>query len=363
MSEHEPVVAVVGTGIGGTEVAGYIGLNGRRVRVHDVRPEAVDGIRARGGLDVSGMSSGFAPIERATTDLADVVDGATLIIVTTLNNNHRAVAQALAPLLRDGQTICLMQGYVGGSLEFRRSLAELGARARVTLGEIDNFPFTGAVLGPSAVRLASIKRRFQVAALPASGGPALIAAVRAVLPPAAPAANVFQTAFATVNPTLHVPGMLGNQARLDAGERFQFYGAGITPSVARVIDAVDRERMVLAQAFAVDVPAMRGWLAESYGVKNGDLYGMIQQLQRDVFKDSPAPDSLSGRYLTEDVPYGLVPCVELGRLAGVPTPVSEALTTVASAALGRDFRSEGRTLERMGLAGLSLAAARKLVQG
>jgi opine dehydrogenase len=363
MASDEPVVAIVGTGIGGTELAGYLGLQRRRVRVHDVRPEAVEGIAARGGLEVTGVASGFAAVERATTDLAEAVAGASLIAVTTLANNHHAVATSLAPLLRDGQTICLMQGYVGGALAFRRSLDVAGCRARVRLGEMDNFPFTGAVLGPAALRLASIKRRVQVAALPASDGPAVVEAVRQVLPPVAPATNVFHTAFSTVNPTLHVPGMLGNQARLDAGERFQFYGAGITRSVARVTEALDRERVALARAFGVQVPTMQGWLAEGYGVEGGDdLYELIQRLQRDVFKDSPAPSALDARYVTEDVPFGLVPCAELGRLSGVPTPVCEALTSIASVALARDFRREGRTLDTMGLAGSSLAAARTAVQ-
>ena len=40
------VVAIVGAGIGGTEMAGYLGLHGTRVRVHDIRKEAVGGIRA-----------------------------------------------------------------------------------------------------------------------------------------------------------------------------------------------------------------------------------------------------------------------------------------------------------------------------
>jgi opine dehydrogenase len=363
MGSNEPVVAIVGTGIGGTEFAAYLGLNGWRVRAHDVRPEAVAGIRERGGLEVSGIASGFAPVERATTDLAEAVGGATLIAVTTLANNHRAVAGALAPLLRDGQAICLMQGYVGGALEFRQSLDAAGCRAKVKLGEMDNFPFTGAILGPSAIRLASVKRRVQVAALPAPDGPTVVERMRQVLPPTALARNVFETAFATVNPTLHVPGMLGNQARLDAGERFQFYGRGITRSVARVIEAVDRERVALAQAFGVEVTTLQGWLAEGYGVRGGDdLYELIQRLHREVFKDSPAPSALDARYVTEDVPFGLVPCMELGRLAGVPTPISEALTAIASVALGRDFRREGRTLDRMGLAGFSLGAARAAVQ-
>ena len=356
------VVAIVGTGIGGTEMAGYLGLAGARVRVHDIRKDAVDGIRARGGLDVSGIVSGFAPVERATLSVDEAVEGAALIAVATLNNDHQAVARQLAPVLRDGQTVCLVPGYVGGALEFRRALDTSGCRARVQLGEIDNFPFTGAVLGPAAVRVASLKRRLQVAALPASDGAAVLHLVQRALPPAALAQNVFQTALATMNPVLHVPGMLGNQGRLDAGERFQFYGAGITRSVARVIEALDAERVAVAQAFGVEVPTVRGWLARTYGLEGTDLYPLIQRLHHEIFKDSPAPGALDARYVTEDVPYGLVPLAELGRLAGVPTPVAQALTVLASAALGRDFVREGRTLERMGLKGRSLEAVRAAVQ-
>jgi opine dehydrogenase len=270
------VVAIVGAGIGGTEMAGYLGLHGTRVRVHDVRKEAVGGIRDRGGLEVSGIATGFARVERATTDLAEAVDGATLIAVTTLNNDHQAVARQLATLLRDDQVVCLIPGYVGGSFEFRRALAAAGCRAAIKLGEMDNFPFTGAVLGPATTRVASLKRQLQVAALPAADGAAVFDVVKRALPPVALARNVLQTGLATMNPVLHVPGMLGNQGRLDA------------------------------------------------------------------------------RYVTEDVPYGLVPIVELGRLASVPTPVAHALTVLASAALGRDFIKEGRTLARMGLEGRTL---------
>jgi opine dehydrogenase len=348
------VVAIVGTGIGGTEMAGYLGLHGTRVRVHDIRKEAVDGIRDRGGLEVSGIESGFAPVERATTDLAEAVDGATLIAVTTVNNDHRAVARQLAPLLRDGQVVALIPGYVGGSFEFRRALATAGCRAAIKLGEVDNFPFTGAVLGPAAVRVASLKRQLQVAALPAVDGAAVLDLVKRALPPATLARNVLQTALATMNPILHVPGMLGNQGRLDAGERFQFYGTGITPSVARVVEALDAERVALARAFGVDVPTVRGWLARTYGLEGPELYPLIQRLHHEIFKDSPAPGALDARYVTEDVPYGLVPIAELGRLAGVPTPVAHALAVLASAALGRDFMTEGRTLARMGLEGRTL---------
>jgi len=113
---------------------------------------------------------------------------------------------------------------------------------------------------------------------------------------------------------------------------------------------------MLARALGAEVPTVRGWLARTYGLEGPELYPLIQRLHHEIFKDSPAPGALDARYVTEDVPYGLVPIAELGRLAGVPTPVAHALTVVASAALGRDFAKEGRTLARMGLEGRTLTS-------
>ena len=59
-------------------------------------------------------------------------------------------------------------------------------------------------------------------------------------------------------------------------------------------------------------------------------------------------EELDARHLTEDIPHGLVTYCELGRLTGIPTPVSEAIVTIASGLLDRDFRAEGRSLEKLG---------------
>ncbi len=44
---------------------------------------------------------------------------------------------------------------------------------------------------------------------------------------------------------------------------------------------------------------------------------------------------------------------EVGKLLGVRTPVMDALITLASTALGIDFRRDGLTLDKMGLAGIT----------
>ena len=64
-----------------------------------------------------------------------------------------------------------------------------------------------------------------------------------------------------------------------------------------------------------------------------------------------APAVLDSRLVVEDVPMGLVPIAELGRAAGVPTPIMDAVITLCGALVKRDFRKEGRTLSPSALPG------------
>ena len=221
---------------------------------------------------------------------------------------------------------------------------------------MDNFPFTGAIEGPCSVRVASLKRQLHVAALPASDGPAVVEAVRAR--PAARRRRRQRVPDRAGHDEPDPPraGHARQSGAARRGRAFQFYGAGITPSVARVVDALDARARGPRARVQVAVPTVRHWLAQAYGLVGEDLYTLIQRLHHEVFKDSPAPARLDARYVTEDVPFGLVPLAELGRLAGVATPIALGLAQIACAALGRDFFAEGRTLARMGLEGRSLDA-------
>jgi opine dehydrogenase len=64
------------------------------------------------------------------------------------------------------------------------------------------------------------------------------------------------------------------------------------------------------------------------------------------------PPTLDHRYLHEDVGWGLVPWSELGKSRDVPTPLMDALIALGGGLTGRDYRAEGLTLERLGVAGL-----------
>ena len=107
-------VAIIGAGIGGVYLLAELGGAGFRVRLHDIDASRLSEIRARGGLEIEDGRVEFAPVERATTDLESAVDGADVIIIVTGGNSQSAVARSLAPLMRDGQVILLIQGNTGG---------------------------------------------------------------------------------------------------------------------------------------------------------------------------------------------------------------------------------------------------------
>ncbi len=65
------------------------------------------------------------------------------------------------------------------------------------------------------------------------------------------------------------------------------------------------------------------------------------------------PTSLKSRYITEDVPCSLVPIALLGEKLGVDVSMTRALVEIGSAVCDEDYWHTGRTLESLGLDGLT----------
>jgi opine dehydrogenase len=345
-------VAVVGAGVGGLAVAGHAGLLGFEVAVHDVRDEAVGPVRERGGIEVRGKEEGSARVVLASTDVGDVVDGADVVIVTTQGPEQGEAAASMAASLTAGQVVLVMPGCTFGAVEVRSVLEEHGAEG-IAVAETDSFPYGCAVPEPAVSQITSVKNRFGVAVLPPERREEIVGLVQRVFDTAEAAPSVLHTGLSNMNAILHVAPMVVNAGRVEHGSPFDFYGEGITPSVARVVQATDDERVAIAGALGIEVQTLRRWVGTTYGVEGDDLFEIIQTLHRDVYGPLAAPTSLQQRYLTEDVPCGAVPVADLGRQVGIATPVTVACITVADALSGTDWAEDGRTMRKVGLSGLS----------
>lgn len=358
-------VAIIGAGIGGIYLAATLGTAGCKLRLHDIDGTRLGDIRARGGIEVEGEPGRFAAIERITTDLAAAIHGADIIVVTTGGNYQETVARALAPLLRGGELILLIQGNTGGSLVVRRALDAAGCRAAVDIAEMDNYPYSCWRLSPTRIRPIVAKRWLQIAAFPGHRVDAVFPRLAPLFPHAVAAPTVVYTGFTNANAMLHVANCVANAGRIDRGEAYKFYAEGVTASIARLYEAIDAERIAVAAALGATVPNLADWFERTYGVRGATLSETCQLLTTNSdgpYQATGTPKSFEHKYITEDVPVGLIPMRALGAACGVPTPMIGALVELVRGLTGKGFSHEARTLQRMGLSGMDATGIRRVME-
>ncbi|HEX3863422.1 MAG TPA: NAD/NADP octopine/nopaline dehydrogenase family protein [Stellaceae bacterium] len=352
----EMTVAIIGAGGGGVYLAAELGFLGCKLRLNDRDESRLVDIRNAGGLTVEGK--GFAAIERVTTDLSAAADGADVIAICTGGTYQEGAARDLAPLLRDGQTILLIQGNTGGALVFRRALDRAGCRAAVDIAEMDNYPYACGRPAPDRVRPIVQKHWLQIASFPGRCIDAVFARLSPLFPHAAAAPNIISTGFTNANAMLHVANCVANAGKIDRGEAYKFYADGVTPAVARLYTAVNAERVAIAAAFGAAVPSLEDWFERTYDVRGATLSETCALLTTNSdgpYQATGTPKSWDHKYIAEDVPVGLIPMSALGRAAGVPSPAIDGVIHLAGILAGSDFAATARTIERLGLAGMDRA--------
>src|ERR1700761_5487569 len=346
-------VAVIGAGNVGCALAADLGLRGIEVRLFNRSPGRLAAIRDAGGITVTGEIEGFAAPAIVTGSLAEAVDGAEVVADTVPTASLPAYAAALAQATTSEQLIWLNPGHSGGALYLAAALARAGRGERV-ICQLTTASHISRLTGPATVRV-FLRSRASLAALPASHLHECHRLLDALLPGQfGRAESVLEADLANLNAILHPPGMVCNAGWIEAtGGKFGFYAEGGGPAVARVMDAIDHERLALAGKLgvrAVPFPDLFRQLGFTTGeqMHADGAYHAIQHSE--LIRHIQAPPPLDHRYLHEDVGWGLVPWMHLAAAAGSPAPTISALTHLAGVINGIDYPREGLTLERMGLA-------------
>jgi opine dehydrogenase len=91
-------------------------------------------------------------------------------------------------------------------------------------------------------------------------------------------------------------------------------------------------------------------------------YKKLIEEQSKQFYDFAVVHSMKERFITEDVPYGLVTIAALADMVGVETPITDAVIHLANTINETDYEATGRKPEHLGLAGLSLYQILKYVE-
>lgn len=344
---------MVGAGNGGRASAAHLALDHHRVALVDRFPEQLTDVIAHRSLTLSGALTGTASLDLVTDDVAAALERSELVLVSVPAFALQWVAEATAPYLRPDHVVVLHPGGTVGALLVRAVWDAYGVRAGTTLATTDSLIYACRLTTDGDPEIHAVKRRLRLAALPASATPAALAAMQALYPQVVAARDVLSVGFANLNPIIHPPIQILNAGRTDRGESFDFYGSGVTPGVARSIDALDRERLQVGGALGVDVEPLADWVQAVYGIEGHDTAEVLDRMSREIYHGIQSPTRLDSRYLTEDIPFGLVPLMEFAAALDIPAPEMVAMTRLASTILGRDLRSEGIDLRRVGLEGSS----------
>ena len=100
-----------------------------------------------------------------TSDLAAAVGGAELILCPAPAFAQPAIAQALAPLLSDGQVVFLPPGSFGSFL-FAKAAHDAGNRAAVSFAETGTLPWLARKHGPFEVQISGRGKRLPTGVFP-----------------------------------------------------------------------------------------------------------------------------------------------------------------------------------------------------
>jgi len=352
-------VAVLGAGNGGMTAAADLTLRGFNVSLFEL-PEFsrnIDLLKKRNGQLVLKEPDGLVSkvtIDLLTTDIKEALAGSQLVLMTIPSLWTEDFARVCAPFIRGDQIVLMHNAACMCSVRFVNAARQIGIKTDFKIGELATLAYgTRAFAEKGEIELSLRVKEFYFSAYPAGRTKELLGSIRQIYKEAMPIDNVWGTTLSNGNPECHTGPCLLNAGRIEYSKgEFWLYVEGITEHTLNVLLRVGEERMALGSALGYQLDD--GTTAR---IKRGYLEAGSEPLHlkynhSPVFSRIKGPTSLESRYFTEDISNGLVLYSSLGKALTVPTPTADALITLGSVLLKRDFMTEGVTLEKLGFGGM-----------
>ena len=343
-------ITVIGAGNGGKAMAAHLAIMGAEITLYNRTWKHIEAINKRGGISLRGEETvkDFGKINLMTSNLEEAVKASKIIMVVVPAFAHAEIARKVSPFLEDDQIIVLNPGRTFGAFEFRKILSETGCKANVIIAETQTFIYASRSEGPAQALIHRIKDAVPLAAFPADGTQKVLEALEPYYPQFIDGKTVLHTGLDNIGAIFHPTITLHNAGWIEAtaGE-FQFYIDGVTPSIAKVMEAIDRERVSIGTALGIKLMSAMEWLKMAYDVKGEDLFETIQT--QEGYRGIKAPANINHRYINEDIPMSLVPMASLGNMLGIRVRGMESIIRLACIIRNKNYWQIGRTVENLGL--------------
>ena len=348
-------VAVLGGGNGSFAAAGDFGLQGHEVRLWRRDASQVAQHRAAGSRILVKDAHGRHDVQLAlvTSDIAEAVRDADLILCPAPAFAQQDIARALAPHLSDGQVVFLPPATFGSML-FAKAAHEAGNRAAASFAETGTLPWLTRKHGPFEVAITIRAKRLPVGVFPLKSAPHALDVIGRAFPGAIePCGDALSGALMNAGPIIHPPLIVMNAGPIEHFERWDIHKEGTQAAIRRVTDALDAERIAVREALGYGGPHFP--LAHHYASEGEQwMYGRGSHDRLTNSGDWRERIVLTvHRYMREDLRLGLSLLISVAELAGVSTPLAKAFLAIGGAICGEDFMQNGRSLASLGLGNLS----------
>jgi opine dehydrogenase len=291
-------------------------------------------------------------IHKATSDLAEAMRGAQLVLLPLPATTHEGLAPQVAPLFEEGQVAFFGPGTFGSYI-FAKAMLDAGNTADVSFAETGTCPYLVRKRDVRKIAISVYATRLPTGVLPARNTDHAFALLEQAYPCVERCGDALSGALMNAGAIIHTPVVMMNAGPLQHFDKWDIHNEGTQQATRAVTDALDAERIAVREALGYGAPHFP--LADHYSDDGEEwMYGRDSHKRLTDSGDWREDIDLhQHRYVTEDGELGLALIASCADYAGVEAPVAKGLLAMESAIVGRDFRQTGRTLEKLGLAGLA----------
>lgn len=343
-------VAVVGAGNGGCAVAADMSTRGIEVTLlktsnamHNENFEYL--LNNSGKIELTEIDGNIVEtkISNVTYDFSEI-SKAEIVIVYIQTNFHEQLVEKMMPYLRDGQIVLFNPGYFSTAYMLKHD-----CKKDIVIAEAQSSFIDCRIMEPGKIKVGFRNVRNPIGIYPIEKKEYAIEKLNKLGFPLVYLSGVIEAALHNPNLIVHTVGAIMSIPRIEKTKGdYCMYWEVFTPSVWNILEKLDEEKMAILENLGcsklsyVEACKYRNSLDEDRDAKEVFFWYASMPTR------AKGPIVVDSRYINEDVPQGLVMLETLGEALNVSTPICTSLIEMASAALGRNLRAEGRTLTKLG---------------
>lgn len=342
-------IAILGAGNGGSAVAADLSIKGHDVTLikttnsmHNDNFKYLEENDGKIQLFENGKTT-TTKISTVTKDLSKLSE-AEVVIVYIQTTYHEELIKRMIPYITDYQIILFNPGYLSTAYMLKHCKNE-----SITIVEAESSFIDCRISKPGEIKVGFRNVRNPLGIYPGKNKLQVQEKLDQIGIPFEYLSSVVEAALHNPNLIVHTVGAIMSIPRIEKTKGdYTMYHEVFTPSIWNMLEALDSEKMDVLEKLGferlsyVEACKYRNSLDETEDAKEVFFWYAAMPTR------AIGPVVADSRYISEDVPQGLVMLEALAEQLDIETPICTALIEMASAALGRDMREDGRTPKRLG---------------